>query len=134
MEMYKEFKRFFGNRSVSTDLLLYIQESKLEEDLVAFYPRNWFVDGKEPEMFVITKDDIIRVKRNHKVLDIEVFKDFKVTKLSYSENLQNRYTGSKLEITLQTGDKIFFNASEDANEDWTETFSQYIEEIFKTIK
>lgn len=137
MEKYIEFKKHFSNNPFITDLLHYIQESKLEEEVVAFYPKNWFVNDTTPEIIVFTKKDIVRVKKDYKTLEIDVYKDFKVTKLSYFENLNDRYAGSKLEISLQSGDQLILNAAENVNanyEDWTISLSQYIGDIYKTLK
>lgn len=134
MEMYKEFKRLFGNRAVSMELLLYIQDSKLEEEIVAFYPENWFVNDQSPEIFIFTKNDIVRVMKNHKALEIDVYKDLKATKLSYSEHLNDRYAGSKLEFSLKSGDHIILDASNDANADCIEYSNRYIKEVFNILK
>lgn len=137
MELYKQFRSFVGNRSFSTDMLLFLQESKLEEEIVAFYPKNWLFKDKVPEMIVFTKTDIIWVKKDYKTLEVEVFKDYMVTKLSYLENLNDRYAGSKLVISLQSGDQITLSASEDVDtnyEDWIFRLSQYIGEIYKLLK
>ena len=132
--MYQEFKRFFGNRSVTSGLFLYIHESKLEVELVAFYPRNWFVGDKSPEILIFTKSDIVRVVKDYKALEVEVYKDFKVTKLAYFERLNDRNVGSKLELTLKTGDRIILDPTNDNNEDLIGYCNNYIKEIFNTLK
>lgn len=134
MEMYTEFKRFFGNRSLTMDLLHFIEDSKLEDELVAFYPKNWLTNGETPELVLFTKTDIVRVAKNHKILEVEIHKNFEVKKLSYLEHLNNRYAGSKLEIFLLSGDHIFFDASNDTNEDFVEYSNKYLKEIYNYLK
>lgn len=137
MKLYSQFKSYFGNSSFSTDLLLYIQESKLEDEIVAFYPKNWFHKDKTPEIFLFTKSDIVWIKKNYKTLEVDIYKDYKVTKLSYFEHLNDRYAGSRIEIFLQSGDRIKLDASEDVNpnyEDWVVSLSQYIREIYNLLK
>lgn len=137
MELYKQFKSYVGHRSFSTDLLFYLQESKLEEEIVAFYPKNWLFKDRTPEMIVFTDSDIVWVKKNYKTLEVDVFKDYKVTKLSFLENLNDRYAGSKLVISLQSGDQLTLSSAEDVDanyEDWIFRLSQYIDEIYKLLK
>ncbi|CAM4458860.1 hypothetical protein [Paenibacillus xylanexedens] len=133
MEMYKEFKRYFGNRSISTDLLMHIQKSQLEERVMAFYPEDWF--GKEkPGVTLFTHKDIISIKKDTKVLSEIIYKNYKVTKLDYLEHLNDRYAGSKLTITLDSGEQLIFDASKVDDEDYIQTFSSYIKMVYEFLK
>lgn len=133
MEMYQEFKRYFGNRSIYTDLLMHIQNSQLEEKVMAFYPEDWF--GKEkPGLTIFTHKDIISIKNDTRILSEIIYKDYKVTKLDYLKHHNDRYAGSKLTITLDSGEQLIFDASKVADEDYIETLSRYIKMIYEFLK
>nr|WP_154957446.1 hypothetical protein [Paenibacillus xylanexedens] len=133
MEMYKEFKRYFGNSSIYTDLLMHIQNSQLEERVVAFYPEDWFGKGK-PGMTLFTDKDIISIKKDTKILSEIIYKNYKVTKLDYLEHLNDRYAGSKLTITLDSGEQLIFDASKVADEDYIKALSGYIKTVYEFLK
>ncbi|MGG6309803.1 hypothetical protein [Paenibacillus macerans] len=46
MEAYTSFKKYFGQYPRAMELLVHVQDMKLEDEMLAFYPKNWFVDGQ----------------------------------------------------------------------------------------
>lgn len=112
---------------------MHIQKSQLEERVMAFYPEDWF--GKEkPGVTLFTQKDIISIKKDTKVLSEIIYKNYKVTKLDYLEHLNDRYAGSKLTITLDSGEQLIFDASKVDDEDYIQTFSSYIKMVYEFLK
>ncbi|MNP62141.1 hypothetical protein D3C76_1573930 [compost metagenome] len=112
---------------------MHIQNSQLEERVMAFYPEDWF--GKEkPGVTLFTQKDIISIKKDTKVLSEIIYKNYKVTKLDYLEHHNDRYAGSKLTITLDSGEQLIFDASKVDDEDYIKIFSGYIKMVYEFLK
>ncbi|MET1173788.1 DUF3908 family protein [Paenibacillus amylolyticus] len=135
MMEYSEFKRGIATSQNGkyTKVLFNIQQYITDDEVRAFYPKNFFNASTEPEFFVFTDNNIIRFTQNDTVSEVSYFKDFRVEKLSIVRT-NNRKEELQLEIKLSSGDKFIFNSKEDSNHDWAYDYTDYIENIFKLLK
>ncbi|MHA2856910.1 DUF3908 family protein [Paenibacillus lautus] len=133
---YIEFKKKMGQPivGVNPELFFNVQKFVIDQNVRAFYPKNFFHENKETELYIFTEKDLWCFVVGKETTDATLIKDFQVDKLRIIRANNQRLTGSNLEIKLISGDEIFFNAKEDSNEDWVEQYTWYIEEIFDLLK
>ncbi|OAB30203.1 hypothetical protein PMSD_20675 [Paenibacillus macquariensis subsp. defensor] len=130
---YLRFKNNFGQPILGThrELFYTIQKYVADEDVKGFYPRNMLLEGRDMEVFIFTEGDIWSFRKMDNIIETSVIKVDKIVKLKLAHS-QNEY-GMKLEIEFTNGDKLSFKSSEDTNENWKDTFSVYLEGIFKLL-
>lgn len=136
MELYIEFKRYAGNpsRSLRRNIFQTIQNHVPDEVIRGFYPKHYLPDSKNLEMVIFTDDDIWFFTDNNLGTEIKIFKKYRVDKIKLNRAQNERFTSSRLEIDLESGEKIILDSTEDSNEDWADTFTSYIEHIFNLLK
>jgi hypothetical protein len=135
MNSYRDFKREMGSISYGgyTKILSNIQKYNTDDEVRAFYPKNFFTDSAEVEFFIFTDRSIVRFRQNARASDVMYYKDFQVESLRIIKS-NSRQEEMQLEIKLRSGDKFFFDSKADSNLDWVDTYAKYIENIFILLK
>lgn len=133
---YTQFRNYFGKPvfGIHHDLFSIIQKYVTDEEVSAFYPKNLLIDGVNLEVIIFTDSDAWIFIKEESTIEVSVIKDFKVEKMKIIRSTGYQDYGLKLEIEFTSGDKLFLNSSEDTNDDWKETFSLYIEDLFQLLK
>ncbi|SEO11571.1 DUF3908 family protein [Paenibacillus sp. OK076] len=135
MNSYRDFKREMSSISYGgfTKILSNIQKYVTDDEVRAFYPKNFFTDSAEVEFFIFTDRSIIRFRQNARASDVMYYKDFQVETLRIIKS-NSRQEEMQLEIKLRSGENFFFDSKADSNHDWEDTYAKYIENIFIMLK
>ncbi|WP_340388464.1 DUF3908 family protein [Paenibacillus sp. FSL E2-0151] len=135
MHNYKEFKKNFSQPVFGQYWKMFsaIQNNINDDEVRAFYPKNFFNDSKEKEFYALTDKNIFLFKESDAVVTISYFKEVRVEKLQLTRPY-NRSEELQLEIKLCSGDKFIFDSMKDSNDDWAYHYVEYIEEIYKLLK
>lgn len=104
------------------------------ENVKVFYPKNLYSGEPNLKLFLFTGNDIwIAEQTSWSSVQITLHKNIQAEKLTRQIQTRNRFDGTQLSILLRSGENLEFNSKEDSPEDWIETFSEYIDEIFELI-
>ncbi|RAI85656.1 MULTISPECIES: DUF3908 family protein [Paenibacillus] len=135
MNSYHDFKREMGSISYGgyTKILSNIQKYVTDDEVRAFYPKNFFTDSAEVEFFIFTEKSIIRFRQNARASDVMYYKNFQVETLRIIKS-NSRQEERQLEIKLRSGESFFFDSKADSNHHWEDTYGKYIENIFIVLK
>ncbi|WP_161556829.1 DUF3908 family protein [Paenibacillus amylolyticus] len=132
---YQDFKREMATISYGgfTKILSNIKKYITDDEVRAFYPKNYFTDSAEVEFFIFTDRSIIRFRQNAKASDVMYCKDFQVETLRIIKS-NSRQEEIQLEIKLRSGENFFFDSKTDSNHEWVDSYAKYIENIFIMLK
>ncbi|WP_405173785.1 hypothetical protein [Paenibacillus sp. FSL H8-0260] len=136
MEMFKEFKKaaIVPGFTPWKSVLLIAQEYLSDDKVKAFYPKGDMESDDNGQLYIFTESDLWIFQKENSIEKIQVKKDIKVTEITRSVVNSTRPTGLNLQIQLESGEIIDFNASEGVNEQWLENFNNYIELVFTKLR
>lgn len=128
--------KVFINRRMLETLFEYVDKEKIEQ----IYPKNLFVDEKELEIYVFTKEKIIVItslreqnkKCNNVYIKLNVIKKQSINNLIIT-NEDNNTREVQLEIILKDGQKICFNNIDDTNKTHQNNFKKLIQKLSKSL-
>lgn len=104
------------------------------DSVKAYYPLNLYSRKQDLKLFLFTEKDIWIIEQLGWSLKIILHKNFQVETVNRDFHTRNRFEGSELSISLRGGEILKFNSKTDGpNEDWTDTYSEYINNIFNFI-
>ncbi|WP_339245268.1 hypothetical protein [Paenibacillus sp. FSL F4-0243] len=133
MDRFLDFKKNMNDQRKYHAMFFSIDKFVLEEQVKAFYPKNFFSDVNPTEFFIFTDSNIWCFIENMDATEIILYKNFEVEKLKLVRANNQRQIEAKLEIHLKSGEQILLSPNDEANVDWKDTFITYIEKIFDLL-
>lgn len=134
MRNYIEFKQNLNHSGIGriSKLFTVIRNYVADDEVKAFYPKNFFNNSTEIEFYAFTDKSIYLIKESDKVVTISYFKEVKTEKLQLIQSY-GQQDDLKMEIKLESGDKFNFDSIKDSNHDWAYDYVAYIKAIYELL-
>jgi hypothetical protein len=104
-----------------------------DKDVVGFYCTNFLYRNGSSTLYLFTKKDIWIFTYENQEYRIRRIADYVVNDIELMKHTNDRYYGTKLNISLVNGQTLHFDAAVDSNDTWRDDFSTIVENIYNEL-